>query len=524
MTGAPGANPQEDVIAFLSRPGSYPSRPASVDLITTHASIIFLAGDEAYKLKRAVRYPYLDYSTLALRRRYCEAEVALNCRTAPELYRGALPVTRETDGRLALGGAGAAVEWLVAMHRFDDTALLDRLAAAGKLDNADLARLGHDIARFHAQARRHRDIDLERETAWVLGVNRQELAKHAPAWFAPETVEAFLAVCEREFEHCRAFLRRRGPDGFVRDCHGDLHLRNICRIDRHDVMFDGIEFNDRLSRIDVLYDLAFLLMDLDHRALRPLACAALNAYLHDAEDFAGLRLLPLFLATRSAIRAHTTATAGDGAMIDDARRYLDGALSYLRDRPGRLLAIGGVSGSGKSTLAHAIAPSVGRAPGAIVLRNDRIRKQLFGIDDHEKLGPEGYSAEADARVHEILFSRAKLVIASGHSAILDATFLDPAIRARAEHLAADCGTAFNGVWLQAPLPTLKGRIAARRDDVSDADQSVLERQLGADAGTVSWARVASGGNVEDMARTVADLMVSDLMVPEPLNPTTDASP
>ena len=506
MTRPPDAVSQADVIAFLSRPASYPARPARVDLITTHASIIFLAGRDAYKLKRAVRYPYLDYTTLARRRRYCEAEVALNGRIAPEIYRGALAVTREADGRLALGGDGTPVEWLVAMRRFDDTLLLDRLAAAGKLESADLARLGRDIARFHGQARRHRDIDLEREMAWILGINRQELGKHCPRWFAPEAVESFVRACEATLAQVRAPLRRRGPDGFVRDCHGDLHLRNICRIDGRDVMFDGIEFNDRLSRIDVLYDLAFLLMDLDHRGLRPLACAALNAYLHDAGDFAGLRLLPMFLAARSAIRAHTTATAGDPAMIDDARGYLESGLSYLHDRPARLLAIGGVSGSGKSTLAGAMAPSIGRAPGAIVLRTDRIRKQLFGLEDHDRLGPEGYSAEADTRVHEILFSRAAGVIAAGHSAVLDATFLDPANRRRAECLAADCGAAFAGVWLQAAPATLQGRVAARQGDASDADAAVLERQLGADPGAVSWARVASGRATEDVVRTVANLI------------------
>ncbi len=298
---------QAAVIEFLSSPLTHGG--AAVERIDTHASVVFLAGAGAWKLKRAVRYDYLDFSTPERRRVCCEAELRLNRRTAPALYRGVVAVTREPDGSLALAGQGTAVDWLVEMRRFDQEALFDRRAAQGALDLDLMAPLAAAIARFHERAERRPDHGGRAGMAWVIDGNAAGFDQFGPGILDPAECAQVTLDSRAELERLAGRLDQRRESGCVRQCHGDLHLRNVVLFDGQPTLFDGVEFNDEIACIDVLYDLAFLLMDLWRRGLRQHAHAMWNTYLGETADFGGLSLLPLFLSCRAGVRAKTSATS-----------------------------------------------------------------------------------------------------------------------------------------------------------------------------------------------------------------------
>ena len=275
-----------------------------------------------------------------------------------------------------------------------------------------------------------------------------------------------------------------------------MHLRNIVLIDGRPVPFDAIEFSERIANIDVLYDLAFTLMDLCERRLRPLANRLLNEWLWRSDDLVeasheeALALLPMFLARRASIRAFVDAQAAavSGADTTRARDYQKVALSFLQPAPPRLVAIGGLSGSGKTTLALKLAPEIGRSPGAVVVRSDVERKRRAGIALEEHMPAGSYSPEASAKVYDDIMKRAERVLRAGHSVVLDAVFARADERAAAEALAVTCGVLFEGVWLDIPKDVAQARVTSRQGDASDATPDVVERQFGYDLGTISWRR------------------------------------
>jgi aminoglycoside phosphotransferase family enzyme len=289
-----------------------------VDEVATHSAVVFLAGSRALKLKRAVRYDYLDFSTAERRRACCEAEVALNRRLAPAIYRGVVAVTRDADGRLALGGAGAPVEWLVDMTRFDEAGLADRLAEAGALPVAAMAALAAAIAAFHEGAALRTDKGGAAGMRWVADGNRASFDEFGDAVFPAAARARLVRDTAGALESASARLDQRRAAGFVRQCHGDLHLRNIVLLEGRPTLFDGVEFNDEIACTDVLYDLAFLLMDLWRRRLPRHANAVWNHYLEAAGGVSGTSLMPLFLSCRAAVRAKTSATAA--RLQPDVRR------------------------------------------------------------------------------------------------------------------------------------------------------------------------------------------------------------
>jgi aminoglycoside phosphotransferase family enzyme/predicted kinase len=489
------AEDQSDVVAFLSSPSTHAG--ANVERIDTHSAIVFLAGQRAYKLKRAVRFDYLDFSTRERRRAMCDAEVRLNRRTAPGLYRRVLPISRERDGAFALGGSGTPVDWVVEMNRFPQEALFDRLAAAGHLDLDLMPPLAAAIARFHAAAEHRHDHGGKAGMSWVIEGNIEGFAEYGAGVLDP-------AACRHLTERVRAELDARGTQlderqeaGYVRQCHGDLHLRNIVLLDGQPTLFDAVEFNDRIACTDVLYDLAFLLMDLWRLDLRRHANAVANGYCSESGDFSGLSLLPLFLSCRAAVRAKTSATAAqvqsDATSRDKlqelAREYLTMSQHLLHVPRPALVAIGGFSGSGKSTLALGLASSVGAVPGAIVIRSDEIRKRLGGASPLQRLGPDGYSQEMSDRVYATAVDRARAVVQEGHAAIVDAVFARSADREVIERLAADLSVPFVGLWLDAPERLLIARTEQRRADPSDATADVIRMQRGQAIGEMAWHRV-----------------------------------
>lgn len=486
---------QADTIAFLSRGAAYGEPNAEVERIETHISVIFLVGSRVFKLKRAVAFSYLDFSSVASRRRACEAEFALGRRMSPTLYHAVRRVTRGLDGGFALDGEGAPVDFLVEMRRFGQDALFDHMAEHGKLDPAMMRDLADAIAAFHAAAEPAPDGCTPDAISALIGDVAANLA--AARIFTSAKIEVLRSRLDAELKANRVTIERRRAEGRVRRCHGDLHLRNICFVDGKPMLFDPIEFSAALAAIDTLYDLAFLLMDLIHRGRADFANLVFNRYLDRTGDVAGLGLLPLYLALRAAIRAHVSVAAGQG---DAARNYLRLAWELLGPAPPALIAIGGFSGTGKTTLAQRLAPEIGRAPGARLVRSDVIRKQLHGVTPEQRLPGSAYDATGTAGVYEALRTEALTALAAGQGVIADATFLRLAERDAIEAVARAAGVAFTGLWLEAPSPVLKGRLSQRQGDASDADAAVLRDQLRQELGAIGWQRIAAGGDLAAAAQ------------------------
>jgi len=491
---------QRDVIDFLSKAASYGTAVERVDLIETHVSLVFLAGDRVYKLKRAVKFPYLDFSTAEQRMTTCKAELALNRRTAPELYLEVRALVRTITGVIAFATGGPAVDWVVVMRRFDQAALFDELAKSRRLNVSLMTALADHIAAFHHAAEPRPDRGGTAALSAIVETNHRCLMAAREAGFAPEHIIEIRQQSSERLAAVGTLLDRRAAAGKVRRGHGDLHLRNVCLFEGRPTLFDCLEFSDELATVDVLYDLAFLLMDLEHRGLADFANRVLNRYLDLTGEDDGLAAMPLFLSMRAAIRAHVTAAAIERAapavkpeVGAEARSYLDLSVRLLRPRSYRVVAIGGLSGTGKSTLAAALAPSL----GARVLRSDVIRKRLYKVAPETPLAASAYRPQVSRRVYDTLRGRAVDALAAGYSVIIDAVSLKPAERRSFLAVAEAAGVPFLGLWLVAPAATMDRRLQARRHDASDASSEVLAQQLQQDPGAMDWVRIDAGAGPAD---------------------------
>jgi aminoglycoside phosphotransferase family enzyme/predicted kinase len=504
---------QTDVIAFLSSPRAY-GTDAPVDRIDTHISIVWLAADRVFKLKRSVRYDYVDFSTSERRRAACEAEVRLNRRTAPSLYLGVRAVTRQADGTFAIDGPGTPVDWLVEMLRFDQETLFDRLAERNRLDLRLMEGLAEAIAALHDTAEPRRDHGGRSGMAWVIDGNASGFAGQS-AVLDPAACAMLSAAARGELVRRGEHLDARKNRGLVRQCHGDLHLRNICIVGGAPTLFDAVEFNDDISCIDVAYDFAFLLMDLWRRHLARAANHVFNEYLGRTLDLDALPLLPLFLSCRAAVRAKTSATASTlqpdaaqkGALEAAAREYLSLAGRLLRPPPASLIAVGGFSGSGKSTLARAVAPFLGAAPGALLLRSDVLRKRLLGVEPRTALDAAAYTTEVTRNVYQTMLERARRALEGGHSVVADAVYADPGHRAAIEELARDLGVPFVGLWIDASVGLLRARLRERAGDASDATADILMQQIEAGAGQLTWQRLDGSPPADQVAEQARRLLM-----------------
>ncbi|MEW6436028.1 MAG: AAA family ATPase [Pseudomonadota bacterium] len=490
---------QDEIFAFLARPATYgfaDSAKNSIKRIDTHGAVVFLAGPDAYKVKRAVFFPFMDFSTLEKRRAACENEIRVNRPNAPEIYLETLPI-RRAAGELRLGGSiGEIVEWLVHSRRFDDTQTLDKLAAHGGLDVSIAAKLAESVSAAHERAPR-RDLDTAQRFYRWMSDTLDGLA--AAPIFAADEVAALRASFEAAYAGVAQLLQKREAQGKVRLCHGDLHLRNIVLQHDRPVLFDAIEFDDLLATIDILYDLAFLLMDFWQRGLRAHANLLFNRYLWRApeleQELEGLAALPLFLALRAAIRARVVAALSDLAAADhsaEARQFFGAAAGFLQPQKACLVAVGGLSGTGKSTLAAALASGIGHAPGAVHLRSDIERKRLCGAGETENLPQEAYRPDMTARVYARLLHLAEIALHAGQSVIVDAVHAKPEERDATAALARRLGVPFAGLWLEAPVEILVARVEARQNDASDAREAVVRQQAAWSLGALDWTRLDAG--------------------------------
>ncbi len=498
MVDRQGDDCQREVFAFMANPATHGGAP--VRRIDTHSAVVFLAGDRAFKIKRAVRYSYLDFSTLAQRKAACRAELEINRVFAPALYLRVVPVTREKNGSLRLAGDGESVEWAVEMRRFDEAKTLDRLADENAIDLALADKLARVIAATHSRS------PLFEGAPWIAALARyideaDAAFRTHPDLFDPAQAEELCQDSRRALAKLRPLLAARSAEGMVRRGHGDLHLANVALVDGAPMLFDAVEFSPLIAAGDVLYDLAFLLMDLVERGLSPAANVVLNRYLAEtsrSSDLDAVGALPFFMSLRAAIRASVTASRAavaapadrDGARLS-ASKYFALACRLIRPAPPVLVGIGGLSGTGKSQLAACLAAELAPPPGAIVLRSDVERKALEGRREDERLPKEAYTAEKSARVYATLLEKAARVIAAGHSAIVDAVFAQP--RERDALREAARGVAFHGLFLVADMATRIARVGARRGDASDADSAIVRAQEHYAVGHNDWEPIDASG-------------------------------
>lgn len=496
----PTAGAQDDCIAFLAAPATHGG--AEVTRIETHGNLIFLAGGEAWKIKRAVRFPYMDFSTLDRRHQACLAEFDINHRFAPDLYLGVVAITQAADGSLAFGGPGTAIEWAVHMRRFGQDDLLSAHAEARTLSDTMAKAVADRILESHAQAPVINEADGHGRVQRVLSPLISTLAQSK---LDAAAVSAWGTAAQEALEMNRALLDARARAGCIRHCHGDLHAANIVLWQGRPMLYDAIEFNPEIARIDTLYDLAFLLMDLGMRGAPRAANVILNRMLwraHGDEAFDGLAVLPLFMSLRAAIRAMVTAErAGqeDGPArtqdVANATALLAHAQALLARPAPRIVAVAGLSGTGKSTLAAALAPQLGGPPGAVHVRTDLVRKALAGLGETDRLPPASYTPEASRAVYAETLRQAARALAAGATVIIDAVAAHAAERDEIAALARQAGVPFQGLWLTGPQDVLSARVAARHCDASDATVDVVHAQAAWDIGSLAaqWQAIDAAG-------------------------------
>lgn len=479
------------LVARLLEAARYHHPVTVVRLIETHISSILLTGAYAYKLKKPLRLSFLDFSTLARRRECCAEEVRLNRRLAPEVYLGVVPILGSVeDPRLA--GEGEAIEYAVKMREFPQAALLDAMLMAGEIDALHIDQLAEAIAGFHAGAERAAGDSPYGSPTQVLALALENFDDVFARLRGDEDrpgLQGLLAWTRQRGAALSAAFAARKRDGFVRECHGDLHLGNIAWVDGRVQAFDGIEFNEGLRWIDVASDVAFLFMDLSERGHPAKAWRFLNRYLERAGDYGAMAVLEFYLVYRALVRAKVSYIRSGQEHLEPAERkaalaafhaYLRYAEACTIRRRSVLIITHGFSGSGKTQFSQMVLERV----GAIRLRADVERKRLHGLRSEQPSAspPDGgiYGPAATQLTYEGLVHQARRVLASGFPVILDGTFLSRWQRSLAQDLADSTQSAFLIVDCQAPTAELCRRVAARQRvalDASEATVAVLERQM-----------------------------------------------
>lgn len=483
-----------DFIAALQRAEAYDHPVETITLFETHISWVLLTGEFAYKIKKPVDFGFLDFSTLAKRRFYCEEELRLNGRLAPQLYLNVVPICGHPAAPF-VGGSGPAFEYAVKMRQFDPRQTFDELLARGALNSALLEETATILADFHQQIAVASPEDnfgtakaIQQPVQENFAQIEQALAGLPQAADIRATCETLQQWSRKQQKKLRATFENRKQQGFIRECHGDLHLRNIVLWQHKVTPFDGIEFNPNLRWIDVMSEVAFLLMDLDDHRQTALARLLLNRYLVLTGDYAGLATLRFYQVYRAMVRAKVAALRlgqlstdkPDPACLTEIGNYIQLALGYTQSAPAGLVITHGLSGSGKTWLARQLVLS----HDLIHLRSDVERKRLFGLTETAQSGSAIdtgiYSREATQATYEHLAFLAEACISSGFSVIIDATFLKRKQREIFHHLAQQLKCDFRILDCTTDLSRMRQRIQTRAQqggDASEADLAVLEKQL-----------------------------------------------
>jgi uncharacterized protein len=475
------------LIQQMMHPGFYPHGVIEpIQMIQTHISYVLLTGDYAYKLKKPVNFGFLDYSKLELRQHFCNEELRLNQQGAGEIYLEVLPIT-QNDTQFQLGGTGEPVEYTLKMRQFPEDALFLSLFERGKLTETLMEELGRVVAQFHAKAATNDYIKTFGEPAQVRKAFDENYEQTEKYIGGPQTQAQFDETKnygERFFSEYRELLNSRIKDNWIRECHGDLHLRNICLLDDKILLFDCIEFNEPFRFVDVMYDVAFTVMDLEARGRQDLGNAFLNTYIEQTGDWEGLQILPLYLNRQSYVRAKVTSFLLDDPGVpaaekekakETASHYYKMAWEYTKPRQGKLILMSGLSGSGKSTIAKKLA----RRIGAIHIRSDAVRKHLGGVPLYER-GPEDlYSPEMTEKTYGRLLELGIKLAATGYPVILDAKYDREALRQEAIAQSQSHQIPLQILHCTAPEAVLRDRLNSRTGDITDATADLLASQIAA---------------------------------------------
>jgi len=476
----------------IDQPDQFPHPTAHITWLETHISTIILTGDWVYKIKKPVDFGFLDFSTLEKRKHYCEEELRLNRRTAPDLYVSVEPLCSD-QGRLNFVGQGKVVDYAVKMRQFDPDALLLNRMESLLSDWPFLQNLGYELAAFHEQAKQcaaGEDYGSAASVLYPVEENFRQIKARQNLVDGQQRLEQIEQWSLQQWQHLEPVFDARKKQGRVKECHGDLHLQNIALINAKAVMFDCIEFNERFRWIDVANDLAFLLMDLEIHNYQQQANAVLNSYLEYSGDYQLLAVLDFYRVYRAMVRAKVavlkleqTKQEEQDSLKREIQQYFDYAQSVIHGNKPCLVLTCGVSGSGKSTLARQLA---GRLQ-AIQLRSDVVRKQLAGLKPLESssgIDPHNpnalYSSEYTRKTLDRLKVLAEQVIRLGYAVIVDATFITRNSRLVFQQLAADHALPYFIVHMDVPHATLKQRIQARQsrnNDASEAGVEIMEKQL-----------------------------------------------
>lgn len=480
----------ELLVAHLSRASAYPhSVHGPIAVHETHISWIFLAGHFAYKIKKPITTDFLDYGSLEKRHHACCEELRLDSRYADGLYLEVVPVTFE-DGQVRMDGDAQPIDFAVRMRRFAEGTLLSERIEADQINIDEMIQLGTSIADFH----RHAPVTREADDCVLGEIFDQAMAnlrcfRDVAIRDQDATLSQLQKWTEKTSKELRDLFRRRISDGFIRECHGDLHCDNIVFWQDHWVPFDGIEFNPKYSWIDVLSDISFLVMDLQHRRRHDLSACLLNAYLEQSGDYEALPLLRWYMVYRALVRAKVSLmrgkqTAGDSQQsskqLATTRDLLSLASELMQPASRHLWITHGVSGSGKTTGSLQLV----KAHAAIRLRSDVERKRLFRTSQANQptvgYGQGMYSATASEATYQVLMRKARAILQAGFSVVVDAAFLKHGDRQRFQAMAKEENAAFQILTFHVDDAVLRRRVLDRslvHNDASDADLSVLERQL-----------------------------------------------
>ncbi len=472
------------LIQQMQRAEFYPHPVGEISVTQTHISWVILTGDYAYKVKKPANFGFLDFSTLDKRQKFCQEELRLNQRLAPALYGEVLPITVNSEGKYALGTAGEIIEYTLKMRQFEQRDLWLNCFEQGRLTVQDLENLGGQIAQFHQESPTNEYITRFGSLAMIKMVvdsNYDATESYTTDWGLAREFQEIRGFTDNYLETHQDWFIERQNLGKIRECHGDLHLGNICFFQGRACVFDCIEFNEEFRLTDGVYDVAFLVMDLEFRGRKDLAYAFLSRYLELTGDYLAARLLPFYCSIRAYIRAKVNSflSSDPGAPValrEEAKttaiHYYRAAWNYSQKQKPQLWIMAGLSGSGKSTVARFLSQKY----GAIHIRSDAVRKHLGGVPLQQKGGAELYTPAMTERTYGELLRLAVALLTAGQSVVLDAKYDRVNLRQQVLNAVGDLPISGRIIHIQAPVAVLQERLDNRTGDIADATADLIAQQ------------------------------------------------